>query len=323
MAGSTPGWAALQGAIGGEVVLPGSAADERVHAPFNARFDPVRPQAVVLCAAPEDVAETISFARRHRLETATRSRGHCFAGRSLSPGVVIDVTQADSVSVSDGVVTVGAGTRLGGLYQALRAHDVTVPAEADRPPVVVLFGVLLGSQSDAGGLLDPVVARVGAAPASTFVEHLTNWETLERWARLDNLTDRRVTGEARELDFSPWGGAYNRVPADATAFVHRDQLYWLKHAVVVDPAASAAAKQVAHRWANRSWASVHRWGVRAGVPQLRRPRPGRLGRRLLRRQPRPSAAGQGTLRPRERLPLPPVAARAVTAAPTPVGCEPP
>jgi FAD/FMN-containing dehydrogenase len=370
MAGSTPAWAALQRAIGGEVVLPGSAAYEQLPAPFNARFDPVRPQAVVLCATPEDVAETISFARRHGLETATRSGGHCFAGRSLSPGVVIDVTPAGSVSVSGGVVTVGAGTRLGGLYQALRAHDATVPAgscpsvgiagltlggglgilgrrygltadrlvaaqvvvadgrriecdeqhdaelfwalrgggagqfgvvtalvfrpcpapaatnfrlvwpyphaaaviaawqewaptgpdalaaslvlaapaEADRPPVVVVFGVLLGSPADATGLLDPVVARVGAAPASTFVEHLSYWETLERWARLDhtsddpagvapagqvaprgyhvikseffarplpadavaallgNLTDRRVPGQARELDFSPWGG---------------------------------------------------------------------------------------------------------------------
>jgi FAD/FMN-containing dehydrogenase len=93
MAGSPPGWAALQGAIGGEVVLHGSAAYERVHTPFNARFDPVRPQAVVLCTTPEDVAETISFARRHGLEMATRSGGHCFAGRSLSPGVVIDVTR--------------------------------------------------------------------------------------------------------------------------------------------------------------------------------------------------------------------------------------
>jgi FAD/FMN-containing dehydrogenase len=435
MAGSTPSWAALQGAIGGEVVLPGSAAYERVHTPFNARFDPVRPKAVVLCATPEDVVETISFARRHRLRTATRSGGHCFAGRSLSPGVVVDVTPADSVSVSDGVVTVGAGTRLGGLYQALRAHDVTVPAgscpsvgiagltlggglgilgrrygltadqlvaaqvvvadgrriecdehhdaelfwalrgggagqfgvvtslvfrpcpapaatnfrlvwpsphaaaviaawqewaptgpdelaaslvvaapaEVDRPPVVVLFGVLLGSVSDATGLLDSLVARVGAAPASTFVEHLSYWDTVERWARLDhttsdpagvappgqvaprgyhvikseffarplpaeaiaallgNLTDRRVPGQARELDFSPWGGAYNRVPADATAFVHRDQLYWLKHAVVIDPAAPTAAKQAAHRWANRSWALVHRWGSGRVFPNFADP----------------------------------------------------
>ena len=35
----------------------------------------------------------------------------------------------------------------------------------------------------------------------------------------------------------------------------------LKHAVVAEPAASMAAKQAAHRWATRSWASVHPWGT--------------------------------------------------------------
>jgi FAD/FMN-containing dehydrogenase len=34
---------------------------------------------------------------------------------------------------------------------------------------------------------------------------------------------------ARELDFSPWGGAYNRTKPDATAFPHRDARFLLKH----------------------------------------------------------------------------------------------
>ena len=90
MDGSTPSWEAQQGVIGGEVILPGSPAFEELPKPFNARFHDVRPQAIVRCATPQDVAETISFARRHSLACATRSGGHCFAGRSTSRGLVID-----------------------------------------------------------------------------------------------------------------------------------------------------------------------------------------------------------------------------------------
>jgi FAD/FMN-containing dehydrogenase len=435
MAGSTPGWEQLDGAIGGEVLLAGSAAYGRLERPFNARFDQLRPQAVVRCASPEDAAETIGFARRHGLGLALRAGGHDFAGRSSSRGVVLDVAPMAGVSVSGEVARVGGGTRLGELSRSLQAHDLTVPsgscptvgiagltlggglgilgrrygltadhllaaqvvvadgrildcddhhhpelfwglrgggagqfgvvtslvfrlrpappatnfrltwpprhaaaviaawqgwaptapeelaaslvlavpAELDRPPVVVVFGVMLGGQGDAAGLLEGLVDQVGAAPASSFAKQLSYWETLDRWARLDHTTsdpaglappgrvaapgyhvirseffDRplpteavtalvghliegRANGQARELDFSPWGGAYNRVPADATAFVHRDQLYSLKHAVVVDPAAPAAALQAAHDWADRSWASVHPWGSGGVFPNFADP----------------------------------------------------
>jgi hypothetical protein len=79
-------------------------------------------------------------------------------------------------------------------------------------------------------------------------------------ALLDAFVEGRTAGEARELDFMPWGGAYNRRPADASAFVHRDQLFQLKHAVVVSPEAPPATQAAAHRAATRSWASVHPWG---------------------------------------------------------------
>lgn len=70
----------------------------------------------------------------------------------------------------------------------------------------------------------------------------------------------RAAGQARELDLMPWGGAYNRVPPDATAFVHRQELFQLKHAAVVEPDTSAEQKRAAHDWVVRSWGSVHPWG---------------------------------------------------------------
>ena len=57
-------WQTLQGAIAGEVALPGSPTYVRIQPGFNARFHDVHPQAIVLGATPGDVAETISFARR-------------------------------------------------------------------------------------------------------------------------------------------------------------------------------------------------------------------------------------------------------------------
>jgi FAD/FMN-containing dehydrogenase len=79
-------------------------------------------------------------------------------------------------------------------------------------------------------------------------------------ALLDRYARDRARGQYRELDFSPWGGAYSRALSGATAFVHRDHLFMLKHAVGLPSDASVAARHAAHRWVTRSWAAVHRWG---------------------------------------------------------------
>src|SRR5215216_5092456 len=125
---STPDWRALESAIAGEVLRPRSPDYESVRKPQIARFHDVRPQAVILCRTSSDVAETVLFARRSGLETATRSGGHCFAGRSSTSGVVIDVTPMRSVLASDGLATVGAGARLGDVYDALDDHGLTIAA---------------------------------------------------------------------------------------------------------------------------------------------------------------------------------------------------
>jgi hypothetical protein len=77
-------------------------------------------------------------------------------------------------------------------------------------------------------------------------------------ALLDHFTHARVAGESRELDFSPWGGAYNRVAADATAFPHRAERFLLKHEVVVAGDELAAP---ARAWLARSWELVHPAGA--------------------------------------------------------------
>jgi FAD/FMN-containing dehydrogenase len=84
----------------------------------------------------------LAFARRHHLATATSSGGHSFAGYSCRRGIVIDVTPMASVVVAGGVAQVGAGVRLGDLYERLGAHGLTVPAGTC--PSVGIGGLALG-----------------------------------------------------------------------------------------------------------------------------------------------------------------------------------
>ena len=51
-------WHTLEAALGGEVVRPGAPDYERLRRPAIRQFDGVRPQALVLCAGPQDVAST-------------------------------------------------------------------------------------------------------------------------------------------------------------------------------------------------------------------------------------------------------------------------
>jgi FAD/FMN-containing dehydrogenase len=428
---STPSLDELEQAIDGDVVVPGSPTHGRLPKTFNARFDDVVPQAVVLCRSAEDVAETISFVRLHQLESATRSGGHCFAGRSSTPGILIDVTPMSSISVSDGVARVGAGSRLGEVYLGMLAHDLTIPGgtcpsvgvagltlggglgilgrtygvtsdrllgariviadgrilecdehheadlfwalrgagtgnfgvvtdlvfrpvpipaatsfhltwsfshaaavakawldwapiapdelaaslvmaaggDPDEPPSVEVFGTILDTRSDAVQQLDELTGPVSADPTSTFVEEMSYRDTLRYWADragelledphaqvatrgyhviksefftrllpaeaiaslLDHLARGRAVGQSRELDFSPWGGAYNRMRADATAFVHRDPLFSLKHAVDLGVDTTATERADAHAWVARSWESVRRWGSGRVFPNFSDP----------------------------------------------------
>ena len=103
---------ALQPVIDGDVVLPGSPDYESVRTPVMARFEHLRPAAVVRCATPEDVAATLAVAGGLGLPAAIRSGGHSVAGRSATEGIVLDVTPMDSVAVTGEVATVGAGCGL-------------------------------------------------------------------------------------------------------------------------------------------------------------------------------------------------------------------
>ena len=83
MTRSAPDWEALQGAISGEVVLPGSSEYEAARKPAIARFHDARPRAVVFCETPDDVSEAISFALMPR-PSPTATSASCFCTWSSS-----------------------------------------------------------------------------------------------------------------------------------------------------------------------------------------------------------------------------------------------
>jgi hypothetical protein len=156
---------------------------------------------------------------------------------------------------------------------------------------------MAGGEADAEAQLGELIVRAGVEPTSSSQVHLPYRETKRHLAdsgpgderpghtfskseyfraplppeavtaALDNLAARRAAGQARVLDFTPWGGAYNRVRPDATAFVHRDALFLLKHEVVVEPG-DAADVEAARRWLASSWASVHPWGTSGAYPNF-------------------------------------------------------
>jgi hypothetical protein len=178
---------------------------------------------------------------------------------------------------------------------------VTVGGEAGADPVVHLFGSMLGSETETAALLDEFVSVAGADPVSSEHAHmrygsLKNYlaergpgdqedEDGRPYMKSEFFRERlpagavealvelfgrgRRPGEARKLDFMPWGGAYNRVPVAATAFPHREELFLLEHSVVVPAGFDAAATEAARAWLSDSWHLVHpsgSGGVYANFP---------------------------------------------------------
>jgi FAD/FMN-containing dehydrogenase len=416
--------AALDDAIAGEVVTPESERYELVCTPPVARFEGIRPDAVVICTTTGDIKQALSLVRRSGAGVAIRSGGHCFAGRSSTEGVLIDVGPMNAVSVTDGIARVGAGTRLGELYDALAAHGLAVaggcgpsvgiaglalggglgilgrrygltcdqlvgaevvladgrvvecdadhdpdllwalrgagggqlgvvttlmlrtvaapsvttfdltwpiaearaliaawqtwapaapdelaasllavgPADPADPPSVHVFGAMLGTRTQASGSLDTLAAAVRVdptsarlvqapfreakhdlaehgpadSPAESSPEHDFSRSEFFRAALpadavaalIDNFALGRREGQRRTLDFTPWGGAYNRVAPDATAFVHRAERYLLKHDVAVCADASHAERHEARAWLGRSWSLVHPFGSGGVYPNF-------------------------------------------------------
>jgi len=67
-----------------------------------------------------------------------------------------------------------------------------------------------------------------------------------------------VYGEYRDLEFTPWRGAYAQVHDNA--FIHRDPLFLVSHTVLRGTSAGPRHLAGASRWINDSWSVLHPHG---------------------------------------------------------------
>ena len=130
-------------ALDGDLLTPASPGYDTARRPAVSRYREVRPRAVVRCASTQDVARTIAYARDTGTHVVPRGGGHCFAGRSSTEGLVLDLGRLNAITVGpDGRAAVGAGARLAGVYDALHDRRRTVPAGCG--PTVGIAGLTLG-----------------------------------------------------------------------------------------------------------------------------------------------------------------------------------
>jgi FAD/FMN-containing dehydrogenase len=121
---------AALGSFAGTLIGPEDARYDEARALFNGMFDK-RPALIAQCASADDVSAAVRFAREQGLPIAVRGGGHHGAGLgSVDEGVVIDLSQLDSVEVdAEGrTVRVGGGATWGQVDAATGEHGLATPS---------------------------------------------------------------------------------------------------------------------------------------------------------------------------------------------------
>ena len=118
----------LQTQFQGDIVLPGNPDYDEDRKLSNPLFN-YYPIMIAYCMVESDVSIALDFVRQQNLEFCLRSGGHCTAGFSSGPGVLIDVSNLNSIVVDAEArtVVVGCGVKFGDLNAMLNRYGLHVP----------------------------------------------------------------------------------------------------------------------------------------------------------------------------------------------------
>ena len=136
-----PDWSKLAASLSGALLLPTDSGYTAAGHLYNSVYTQ-QAAAIAQCQSAGDVQRCLSFARDADVPVA-RWGGHSYAAYSSCPGLVIDVTNLDTVSMGGGgLATVGAGTILIDVYTQLAAAGRLLPGGSC--PTVGIAGLALG-----------------------------------------------------------------------------------------------------------------------------------------------------------------------------------
>lgn len=126
--GGDPRLRSLTAAVRGPVITRASAAYDSARLIFDSLYDGVRPLAIVRPLDARDVGAVVRWAAKTGVRLVARSGGHSYGGYSTTSGVVVDLSRVSGVHLAGSRAVVGAGARLGNIYDSLGAHGLAIPA---------------------------------------------------------------------------------------------------------------------------------------------------------------------------------------------------
>ena len=231
---TTADWNALKAKLSThKLYRPGQSGYNFAKELFSPQYDSLKPSGVAYCKTEADVANCVAFVVKFKMPVRARSGGHSYGGwSSVTNGLILDITEMNSMSFGTNSVTVGTGIDLINFYSGIAAKGKAVPGGTC--PTVGIAGLTMG-----GG-----VGALGRHYGLT-CDNLTSL----RVVTADGVTQKCDSGTNPNLYWASRGGGGSFGVATSFTFTTHD----LSHLVLFSVGWSwSQAAKVVRGW--QSWA---------------------------------------------------------------------